>query len=70
MYRLLSRNLDAWGSENQILVQKVLQKKLSLKSFFMDVGVDFCSLLEALGVVSVIFAALETGLKIVGFSRV
>ena len=47
----------------------IAKTMFSQKSFFDDSRVDIWCFLEALGVVFLFFAALETGLKIECFSR-
>ena len=50
-------------------IEGVAKTNFSQESFIMDIGVDFCHFLEALGAVFLSFVALETMLKIYGFSR-
>ena len=74
MYRILSRNLDAWWFQNQVFAWKVLQKStFNRNRFFKLLGsifVDFFVFFGGLGAAFLIFVALEKGLKIDGFSVV
>ena len=74
LYRILSRNPDAWWFQNQVFAWKVLQKSTFHRNrFFKLLGsifVDFVCFPEALGATFLIFIGLEKGLKIDGFSVV
>ena len=68
--RFLNLNLDIWGSQNKDLVLEGLQKPTCRKSMNSDdFRIDILCFSEALGATFLIFAVLETGLKIVCFSR-
>ncbi len=69
LHRTLSLNLGAWGSQNKDLVIEVLQKPSFRRSWNSDdFGVVICVFRRPWGEVFLTFAALETGLKIDGFS--
>ena len=46
----------------------IVKNNFSQQSFFVDFGFDLCRFLEALKGAFLIYGALETGLKIDGFS--
>ena len=48
----------------------IAKTNFSQKSFVMDIEVEFTCFFDALGAVFLVFAAMETGLKIDGFSVV
>ena len=64
--RFLNRILDAWGSECEVFLCKVLQKQIFAEIVFYGFW-DVCLLFfGSFGTVFQVFAGLERGLKIDG----
>ena len=63
-YWFLNRNCDSWGCQFQVLAGKYCKKQLFTEVVFIDYGVEFCCLLDALGAVFLVLAVLKTGWKL------
>ena len=65
--------IEIWTSGLQrtgARMESIAKNNFPHELLFMDIGIELCRLLEALGAFFLIFVALETGLKIDGFPGV